>query len=450
MNLILHRIIASQDLGAWSKIKKEFFAPPYDRIYSLILSFYNKFNKLPTFSELQTVIRNENDLNIIKALELLEVPEDIETDIILQAFINEYAQGEILSKLSRYVDDIAFKDANELIEELNTIALEVEEKTEVSEQVVMMNDFTTIDKDEITSRVPLGLSNAFDEHTLGLAPSEMITFGGYRGSGKSLVCSNVACNQFEQGHPSLYFTIEMRGREIFQRNLSILSGVENRKIKSGNLDYDDQWKIAKVRASMTIDGAGDLLEEFEDTRNFTQFERKLIERPLNTENQIVTIDNPRLTLANIDATISTFKSKFQDSLKVVIVDYINKISENDPFEWKTQVHIATKLKDLAAKYDVVMVSPYQVDKKGEARFAKGILDPVDWAFTLSPHKSNEVGGVDAIEFNNVKARGGAEKDFVAGIDWNTLKIIASETPELTKTTIKGAKNEKPQKAGDDL
>jgi len=452
MNLILHKILATQDLAAWSRIRKEFFEAPYTEIYLLIDKFYKKFNKLPSFDELEVVTRNEKHLNYIKSLKTVNVPDDLDVEIIIQALINQYAQKEVLERLSGYLDGLVFKDAGEIVEDLNSIAIHIEEQTDSAEQIVLMNDFTTIDTNEIFARIPLGLNNVFDQHSLGLAPSEMIMFGGYRGSGKSAVCANIVCNQYSQGNSALYFSIEMRGRELYQRYLSILSGVAQNHIKSGKLSLDEQIAIANTRAAMTQDGALDLMEKFLLDRDFVDFENNLIQRPLKSDNKIITIDNPTLSMSNIDATIHNFKTKLEDKLKVVVVDYINQITAKDAYHWDIQIELSKKLKALARKYEVVMVTPYQISEDGKVRFSKGILDSPDWAFHMSPVKT-EGSSIGAVEFECKKSRNDREIDFASEIDWSTLKISPHENVPFVKSTMmKGNRKETEtnQKTDDDL
>ena len=92
MNLILHKLLAEQDLEVWARLKKDFFQPPYIEIYQLINRFYQKFDRLPTFEELEVVTRDDKQANYISALKELNVPEDLDIEIILQALVNEYAQ----------------------------------------------------------------------------------------------------------------------------------------------------------------------------------------------------------------------------------------------------------------------------------------------------------------------------------------------------------------------
>jgi hypothetical protein len=65
-----------------------------------------------------------------------------------------------------------------------------------------------------------------------------------------------------------------------------------------------------------------------------------------------------------------------------------------------------------------MVSPYQIDATGEARFAKGILDAADIALTMEAHDKE----TNAISFETTKIRGGKEMAFTCPIDWDTLRI----------------------------
>jgi len=447
MNLILHKVLANQDLEAWSRLRKEFFEAPYTEIYLLINRFYQKFDKLPSFDELEVVTRDEKHANYITALKELNVPEDLDIEIILQALINEYAQREVLQQLGGYLDGLVFKDVGEIVEDLSIISIDIEEKTESSEHIMEMNNFLTIDMDTIQSRTPLGLNNDFDRFSLGMAPEEFIMIGGHRGSGKSVVCANVVCSQYLQGNSALCFTIEMSSREYYNRYISILSDVPQKSIKSGKLTDIEKLAIARVRAKMTADGSLDLLEQFELDKDFNNFERKLIDRPLTRDNRIITIDNPSLTIANIDAAIHTYKTTLEDKLKVVVVDYINQLTAHDPYSWQVQIDLSKKLKALARKYDVVMLTPFQTSEEGKVRFAKGILDSPDWAFNLSAVHDGDYG---AIEFECKKSRGDQAIDFASEIHWPTLKIYADKSIELVKNQVSQKKETKKDETKDNL
>ena len=71
----------------------------------------------------------------------------------------------------------------------------------------------------------------------------------------------------------------------------------------------------------------------------------------------------------------------------MILDYINQlrvdgIQETDKLDWKAQILVSARIKNLVRKLDVAGVSPYQVDDSGQARLAKGLLDAVDMAMVI--------------------------------------------------------------------
>ena len=56
------------------------------------------------------------------------------------------------------------------------------------------------------------------------------------------------------------------------------------------------------------------------------------------------------------------------------------------------------LKSMAQEYECTVVTPYQTDASGEARFAKGILDAADAAYALETYDQEDA----AITFNCTK------------------------------------------------
>jgi replicative DNA helicase len=269
-------------------------------------------------------------------------------------------------------------------------------------------------------RVYLGLNNTFDAVLGGVARQELILIGGKRGSGKSITSSNIFVNQYESGNSSIYFSIEMTALETMQRNLSILSNVNLQNLKQNKLTDEEVVRVVKARAGMFQD-ADQVVMDFLRHRDRFKFEENLVRNHvLKADNQMIIVDDRDLTLSSIDLHIGKAKAKFGDKLKVVVVDYVNQIvlEGSDQYDWKPQIEVSKKLKNLARKYEVVMVSPYQIDKDGEARFAKGILDAADIALVMEAHDKE----TNAVSFETTKIRGGKEMTFTCPIDWDTLKI----------------------------
>lgn len=415
--LILKSILQDPEegLNIWPKLKSVYFDSSYSSVYSRIRKHYDEHMNLPSFTDFEISLRDTATKANIIALQRLEVPDDIDIDIAVEALIDEYTQNEALKKLDTFLDTITLQSSDEIKQEINDIALYLEEKTHTSEEVFYMSDISLIDEEEINSRVPLGLNNTFDANSGGIALTELVMVGGLRGSGKSVVATNIIANQYLNGDIGLVFSIEMRARECFNRTISVLSEVEYSKIRNNRLDNFDLRRIAEVRANM-FENNEQILEDYIKHGDYQKFEDTLIRNcQLNKENQLIIVDNQGLTLADIDMHINKFKSMFGDKLKVVVVDYVNQISIENMYDWMTQINLSKKLKDFARKYNVAMVTPYQIDKSGEARFSKGILDAADMAIVLTNQD-------DYLEFTSTKVRNMAPFTFNAPIEWSTLKI----------------------------
>jgi replicative DNA helicase len=241
----------------------------------------------------------------------------------------------------------------------------------------------------------------------------------------------------------------MTAMETMQRNLAILANVNLQNLKQNKLTDEEVLKVVKARANM-FQNADESVLEFMRHRDRYRFEETLVRNHLlKSDNQMIIVDDRDLSLSSIDLHIGKAKSKFGDKLKVVVVDYINQIvlEGTDQYDWKPQIEVSKKLKNLARKYEIVMVSPYQIDATGEARFAKGILDAADIALTMEAHDKE----TNAISFETTKIRGGKEMAFTCPIDWDTLRISPQsvDKPAAKEPVKKAGKKEKQDLKQDD-
>jgi replicative DNA helicase len=441
--VVLKKLLTEGSLELWAKLKLSFLDSAYSSVYSAINRHYTKYNTLPTFDDLEVSLREGATSKIVAALKLVD-EDDINSDVALDALIDQYTQNETIKLLDRFVDKLPLYDTVEIKDNLANIVLTLDEKTLTTEGVFAMNDILLFQPDDELHRnkVFLGLNNTFDAVLGGVARQELILIGGKRGSGKSIASNNLMVNQYEAGNSALYFSIEMTGYETLQRTMSILAGVNHQNLKQNKLTEDEILRVIKARAGMFKDSNG-LVDEFLRTNDRYKFESQLIrECQLKDDNQMIIIDDRALTLSSVDLHIGKAKAKFGDKLTTVIIDYLNQIVIEggfSQFDWQPQVIISKKLKEIARKYDIVMVSPYQIDATGEARFAKGILDAADIALTMEAHDKD----LAALTFDTSKIRGGREMKFTSPIDWDTLRIspVSIETPEKKEAVKKSGRKE---------
>lgn len=436
--VVLNKLLTERNLDIWAKLKLVFLDPAYSSLYSVVNKYYEKYSAIPSFDDLELTLREGPASKTLATLRLTEVP-DVSAEVALDALIDQYTQNETVKLLDKFVDKLPLYDTNEIKENLATISLTIEEKTHTSEKVFTMADMMMFShpEDLEKERVYLGLNNTFDAVLGGVARQELILVGGKRGSGKSIASSNLFINQYESGNSSIYFSIEMTAKETMERNLSILANVNLQNLKQHKLTDDELLRVVKARAEM-FENSSDLVSEFLRHRDRYKFEEQLVRNcSLKADNQMIIVDDRDLTLSSIDLHIGKAKAKFGDKLKLVVVDYLNQIvlEGNDQYDWKPQIEVSKKLKNLARKYEIVMVSPYQIDKDGEARFAKGILDAADIALTMEAHDKE----TNAISFETTKIRGGKEMAFTCPIDWDTLRISPQSVDKpAAKETVKRA------------
>jgi hypothetical protein len=233
--------------------------------------------------------------------------------------------------------------------------------------------------------------------------------------------------------------------------MSILANVNHQNLKNNTLTDEELLRVVKRRAEMYTD-SDHLVKEFVKDRDQYKFEETLIkECALKDTNQMVIIDDRALTLTSIDLHLGKMKSRFGDKFTVCVIDYLNQIVVEgaSQFDWQPQILISKKLKELARKYDIVMVSPYQIDNSGETRFAKGILDAADVALLMEANAKED----NAMSFETTKIRGAKEMKFTSGMNWDTLRISPipiekPQAPEKVKDKVKRANAGSKELAGD--
>lgn len=448
--IVLNKLLSERSLDIWSRLKLAFLDPAFSSLYSAISKYYDNYSAVPSFDELELTLREGPALRTLATLKLAENP-DISSEVALNALIDQYTQNETIKLLDKFIDKLPVYDTQEIKENLNSIVLTLDEKTLTTEGVYNMADIMLFKNPEelARDRIHLGFNNTFDAALSGVARQELILIGGRRGSGKSICSSNIAINQYESGNTSVIFTIEMVAHEVLERNLSILANVNHQSLKQGKLTPDELLRVVKARAGM-FENSEDLVDNFRSHRDKYKFEQELVRsKKLKADNQMIIIDDRALTLTNLDLHLGKLKSRFEDKFTVAVVDYLNQIvvEGSSQFDWQPQIIISKKLKELARKYDIVIVSPYQIDASGEARFAKGILDAADIALTMEAHDKEKA----ALTFSTTKIRGGREMSFTSPINWETLRISPQsiEAPEPKETIKKTKKKESVKKDDSD-
>ncbi len=418
---LIKQVIELQDFETWTSVRKHYLPAEYHSLFKVIDSHCEKFHKMPTMEELRFEIRDNATKEKLFAVDAVEVEAD--AFMLLEYLKNEYAQTEIIDSLSEYVESsMSFEDAQESVDHLHQIVLDIEDKVELEKPADSMQRIKLFeDEDSLGRYVALGLNSEYDQQ-IQFSPRDLVLIGGKRGAGKSLTCANIANNTYAQGKSAIYFTIEMDSRAILQRCCSVATGIPYGRLKLKNLNVMEWEKVANWWANRFVEGQ-EKIKEYKENRDFERFHHSLTTScELHPKHQLDVVYDASLTLSKIRAELDK-KSKTLD-LGVIIVDYINQVKRssmphrNGQYDWTEQIEVSKALKCMAQEYEVPVISPYQIDATGEARFAKGILDAADAAYTLDAHDKED----NCMTFNCVKMRDNEELSFTSEVDWASLKI----------------------------
>lgn len=441
--LALRRLLDTQSNDLYSKTLTQYFTGINSRVYDKIKTYYKANTKLPATAELLALSK---DLTLQEYLENQILSDENHCDTLNNEFLiaqlqDYYIRDETIHFMDKMLDDLENLEKVEIVDKLQNHLLELNKAIPHDDELYDVGELDFFPDEEDFKIYPSGLSHEFDSINGGFAEQELILLGGRRGSGKSIISLNLALNRFLQGNTVAFFSIEMRYKEVYDRVLSIISGVPFLDIFRNQLSAEQKLQLARAKfknfykPSTTVDK---LLKDLEDSLDFNKFEARVkIEKPELTEHRLFLIDDESLTLNRIDHYCNMFGHKYP-RFNMVVVDYVNIIKHEDQKDWKTQIVIADNLKSLARKYNLTVISPYQIDASGEARFAKGILDSADRSFNFFPPAETDDRSVEnKITIHTTKMRNGKHMSFDVVMDWSCVKI----NPALSQTI-----SEKPHKA----
>ena len=418
---LIKQVLALQDFQTWSVTHRHYLPSEYHSLYKVIDKHCEDFHKMPTIEDLKFEIRDSGTREKLYAIESVEV--DADPHMLLEYLKNEYTQKEILDSLEDYVENsVAFENAQESVNHLHQIVLDVEDKVDLEDPQESMQRIELFEPEEdLAKYMKLGLNEEYD-YEIQFSPRDLVMVGGRRGAGKSVICANIANAVYASGKSAMYFTIEMDSRSILQRCCSIATEVPFARLRTQNLSITEWEKVATWWAARYVDGQ-DRLKEYNLHRDFNKLHTSLkTQHELLPTQQLDVVYDPALTLSKIRAELD--KKVKPLNVGVIIVDYINQVkrsslpSRGGQYDWTEQIEVSKALKSMAQEYDCTVFSPYQTDASGEARFAKGILDAADAAYSLETWDHEDA----CITLNCVKMRSASMKSFTSQVDWDSLKI----------------------------
>jgi len=447
----LRRLLSTQSTDFYNKLVSKFFNDTNLIIFRKIVKFYEKHMRIPTMQEFYESQKIENIKEYLESQIYAEIPEEqyLSSQFIADQLQDYFIREETINWLEKFMDQLENLERVEIIDSIQNHVLELHKFLPEGEELF---DVATIDSflgEEKFIMYSSGLSTEYDAINGGFGLEELIMFGGRRGSGKSIITLNAAKHQFERNDNSvLFMSIEMRYVEVYYRLMSMLSGIPFMRFIKNELSLQNKLELAKTKLDtfyQTTDEATDLYNSLVKTGNLKEFDYALKTGKIPfKDKRFHIVDDVNLSLAKIDHYLNLMTKKYD--VKMCVIDYLNIVKVEDRMDWKSQIGIADQLKTLSRKYKVMMVSPYQIDATGEARFAKGVLDSADRSFRFTPADLNEDPSI--LPFEITKIRNGKSMKFNVHMDWDCLKVVPESSKVIEGKILNKYGNDTKEHVGD--
>lgn len=250
------------------------------------------------------------------------------------------AGTEIANKA--YEDDA---EVEELVGRAEKELFEVSDKTTKTDYSSMgdllVDAFDRIDNLHKNKGSLRGLKTGFrdlDKKTAGLQPGDLIIIGARPAMGKTTFAENIAYNAATINKKAiLFFSMEMAKAEIIDRMISDVSGVDNWKIRTGNVSDEDFAKIGDAMGEMG-------------------------EAPLFID------DTSSMTILQLRNKVRRFAH--EHDLGLIIVDYLQLLQGSDRYAGnrvQEVTEISRGLKTLARELEIPVIALAQLSRSVTGR-----------------------------------------------------------------------------------
>ena len=244
----------------------DFYDPRHTEIFQGMINLYERHRPIDLMT-LSAELKSQKSLKRIGgAPYLTELANFVPTASHLEAYADIVAQAALRRRLIKAGTEIvtAAYDGTTRIEELVGAAeknlFEVSDQTVKSEYTalgsLLVDAYDRIEELHRNKGALRGLKTGFrdlDNKTAGFQKGDLIIIGARPAMGKTTFAQNLAYNVATRNGGDkgvLFFSMEMACQEIVDRMISDISGVDNWKIRTGNVSDEDFARIGDAMGAM--------------------------------------------------------------------------------------------------------------------------------------------------------------------------------------------------------
>ncbi len=330
---------------------QDFYEEPHQIIFEAMMSLYDQHRPVDLLT-LTSELKSQKKLkNIGGAPYLTELSNFVPAASHAKAYAEIVEKASTRRRLIKAGTEIANKafeddaDVQSLIGSAEKELFEVSDKIVKSDYVAMdellADAFDRIEELQKNKGALRGLKTGFrdlDKKTAGFQKGDLIIVGARPAMGKTTFAQNLAYNIASINKKGvLFFSMEMAANEIVDRMISDVSGVDNWKMRTGNLSEEEFQKI------------GDALGEMD-------------ELPIYID------DTSSMTI--MDLRNKARRAMHDHNIGIVIVDYLQLIQGSDRYKGnrvQEVTEISRGLKILARELEIPVVALAQLSRSVTGR-----------------------------------------------------------------------------------
>ena len=404
-------------------LKKEYFEGEHKIVFNEIVSFVNKYNKLPTKESITVDMTTAGTLEPVSELvDIVFTPEPVNEEWLLNSTEKWCQDRAIYLAIMESINVIDGKNQSltkNAVPEILSDALAVSFDTNVGHDYIDNSDDRFDFYHRVEDRLPFDLEN-FNDITKGGIPNKTLNIAlAGTGVGKSLFMCHVAASSLMQGKNVLYITLEMAEERIAERIDANLFNLPIDQLESlSKKMFDD--KIAKIAK-----------------RNIG----KLIVKEYPTG---------AAHASHFRALLNELKLKKQFEPDIIFIDYLNICSSSRMKGLGGAINsysyvkaIAEELRGLAVEFNVPVFSATQTTRSGYSNTDVGLEDTsesfglpatADFMFALiSTEDLQRLGQMMVKQLKNRYNDPTYKKRFVVGVDRSRMRLYDVEESAQTLT-----------------
>lgn len=416
-SLAIAKIINDSDSDLFLSLNADLFQGQTKRVYKTIAALYNG-EDIPSLNSVLLSIPEECPV-VSWCTEYVDT--DVDNDVIVNELNNNKARDQMLDYILEVTDAIPSLTAENLVEtSINLTNILVDCAPITDDSVV---DLLDVEVEEEQSKLyTTGLCQEFDNREGGFSTGELVLMGGIRGSGKSIITQNLTTFGYSEHEiSSAYFNLEMSPTNLNRRFLSSITQTAYNLMKL-KMTEAESMTLLRAKARFLYQNNEALQYTFDNAKTLKDLNIRLKNECQANDHKLTIINDGGLTMTKLEQHL--MKLKDQCDLKLVGLDYLNiiKDSEKSSQDWLVQQKKSERLKELALRYDIILITPMQIHNDGSAKRAKAVEDAADRVFKFFP-KINEQGNQgNLIDVYQAKARDNEAFPFQLKMDWHTLTL----------------------------